>query len=466
MKTKITLLAIALFLIEICLAQTPNVKVGGGEFKFNPEKSPCLTHQQRSNIFENLQTSIEDLRQQNRLSFSETRRGNHPLFIWPLKKADGLEYNDVYGISGYVDHNSSFPNQLTDYNCGARSYDTNDGYNHQGIDMFTWPFGWKMMDNDEVEIIAAAAGQIIFKSDGNFDRSCSFDTTTPWNAVYVQHTDGSIALYGHMKDGSPTTKSVGDMVFEGEYLGIVGSSGVSTGPHLHFEIYTDNTFSQLVDPYDGGCNNLNPDSWWQSQRPYNNPGINAALTHTADPIFPACPTTETSNESNQFDVGDEVFFTIFLRDQEAGTSVNLRIVKPDDTDLFNFNFDLTDDYYASWWRWNAFPNVEGEWKWVATYAGETVTHTFNVGEALNVDEQDFETTSVYPNPFNEVLNISSKKRIIKAEVIDILGKTVFLEQQVSEDIKTLNLSNLSNGMYFLRLESDTKETKTIKLVKN
>ncbi|MEM5565573.1 peptidoglycan DD-metalloendopeptidase family protein [Psychroserpens sp. AS72] len=465
MNSKITLFVFTLFITGFCFAQTPNSEVGGGEFIFNPEKSPCITLEERSNIIETLQLSIEDLRLQNRLSFSEAQRGSHPLFIWPLKKADGSAYNEIYGISGYVDHNTGFPNQLTDFNCGTRTYDNNSGYNHQGVDMFTWPFGWKMMDNDKVEIIAAAPGQIIAKNDGEFDRSCNFNNNI-WNAIYVQHNDGSIAWYGHMKNGSTSSKNVGDMVAQGEYLGVVGSSGNSTGPHLHFEVYTDNTYSQLVDPYAGNCNNMNPDSWWESQRAYNNPGINAVLTHTADPIFPTCPTTEITNESNQFNINQTIHFAVYLKDQVTGTSVNLRLIKPDNTDLYNWDFELTDDYYASWWRWIFTLDIQGEWKWEATYEGETVTHSFNVGDPLSVEENDFSQTSVYPNPFNDVINISSTKNIIKANVIDILGKTVVSLQQISEGIKSIDLSSLSNGMYFLILQSDSLEKKTIKLIKD
>ena len=101
------------------------------------------------------------------------------------------------------------------------------------------------------------------------------------------------------------------------------------------------------------------------------------MTNTSDPVFPTCPTSETTNASDQFDVNDLVFLTIYLRDQVSGTSVNLQVIQPDDTVLFNWDFDLTANYYASWWRWTFTPAIEGEWKWQATYNGETVTHTFN-----------------------------------------------------------------------------------------
>jgi murein DD-endopeptidase MepM/ murein hydrolase activator NlpD len=93
------------------------------------------------------------------------------------------------------------------------------------------------MDENSVEIIAVAQAQIIFKRDGEFDSSCDFSTTTPKNIIVIRHSDGSVALYGHMKNGSTTSKNVGDMVTAGKYLSLVGSSKVSTKPHLCFEVY-------------------------------------------------------------------------------------------------------------------------------------------------------------------------------------------------------------------------------------
>ena len=454
-------------LLSVCNsnAQTPDSPISGGEFLFNPKQTKCITPEQRAEIVHLIKSEIAVLKKEKRLAFSEQKQGTHPLFAWPLQKSATSNYNEIYGISGYVDHNTSFPNQLTDYNCGTRSYDTDSGYNHQGIDMFTWPFGWKLLDNDEVEIIAAAPGQIVAKNDGEYDRSCNFNNNM-WNAIYVQHSDGSVSFYGHMKNGSLSTKNVGDMVVEGEYLGIVGSSGNSTGPHLHFETFTDTSFTQLVDPYSGTCNSMNVDSWWQTQKPYNSPGINAVLTHSAPPVFNDCPNTETTNESNQFNVNDTVTHYIYLRDQVAGTSVNLRIIKPDNTDLFNWNFNLTDNYYASYWGgWTSIPNIAGEWKWQATYNGETVTHSYNVG-TLSVDEIEIESASIYPNPSNGLVKVNSAITIKSVTVVDILGKEVLKFRDNSEiGLHELNLAELSNGMYFITLEGEQNQKKTIKLIK-
>lgn len=50
--------------------------------------------------------------------------------------------------------------------------------------------------------------------------------------VRVQHADGSSTLYAHLQD---SRVAVGNVVAQGDALGSVGSTGLATGPHLHFE---------------------------------------------------------------------------------------------------------------------------------------------------------------------------------------------------------------------------------------
>lgn len=54
------------------------------------------------------------------------------------------------------------------------------------------------------------------------------------NCVMIQHTDGTASLYAHL---SSFAVSYGDTVSQGSVIGYVGSTGWSTGPHLHFEIF-------------------------------------------------------------------------------------------------------------------------------------------------------------------------------------------------------------------------------------
>ena len=53
--------------------------------------------------------------------------------------------------------------------------------------------------------------------------------------VVINHHDGTMTLYAHMVAGSRTV-STGQSVSQGQKIGLVGSTGNSTGPHLHFEV--------------------------------------------------------------------------------------------------------------------------------------------------------------------------------------------------------------------------------------
>ena len=55
------------------------------------------------------------------------------------------------------------------------------------------------------------------------------------NCVMIDHGNGYVTLYGHM---SSISVSVGQSVSKGETIGYVGSSGIATGPHCHYEIFS------------------------------------------------------------------------------------------------------------------------------------------------------------------------------------------------------------------------------------
>lgn len=96
--------------------------------------------------------------------------------------------------------------------------------NHTGIDLVA-PMG--------AEIYAAAYGTV---------RDCEESETGYGNNVEIVHKDGFTTRYAHLQR---FVVSAGQSVRQGEVIGYCGSTGKSTGPHLHFEVLQD---GEAVDP--------------------------------------------------------------------------------------------------------------------------------------------------------------------------------------------------------------------------
>jgi murein DD-endopeptidase MepM/ murein hydrolase activator NlpD len=85
--------------------------------------------------------------------------------------------------------------------------------------------------HDGIDLAAAAGAPIVAAADGRI-------TSAGWHggygrAVSITHENGIKTTYGHM---SRIAAYPGELVHRGQVIGYVGSSGLSTGPHLHFEV--------------------------------------------------------------------------------------------------------------------------------------------------------------------------------------------------------------------------------------
>ena len=91
--------------------------------------------------------------------------------------------------------------------------------------------------------IAASYGRAIYAADSGRVVSSSDGWNGGWgNYVMIDHGNGMQTLYAHM---SSRAVSVGQTVSRGQTIGYVGSTGMSTGPHLHFEMYVNGS---RIDP--------------------------------------------------------------------------------------------------------------------------------------------------------------------------------------------------------------------------
>jgi hypothetical protein len=157
----------------------------------------------------------------------------------------------------------------TDWQCDVHTY-----HGHHGTD-FSGGSG--------NPIRAAAAGTIVDKLDACGDGAPGNNCGGGFgNNVKVDHGDGLFTIYAHMVLGSVTTKAVGTAVTCGEILGRVGTSGDSSGAHLHFELQRNwvkgisTPPEDRLDPYKGTCNPIAA-SYWADQGSYGSPAVTCDL---------------------------------------------------------------------------------------------------------------------------------------------------------------------------------------------
>ncbi len=104
-------------------------------------------------------------------------------------------------------------------------------HKHSGQD-FAVPSG--------TQVVAAHGGTVV-KTGGNG----AGDGPAYGNAVVIKHGNGTYSQYAHL---SRVTVKIGQIVKTGQEIAKSGSTGNSSGPHLHFEIRTTPNYGSAVDP--------------------------------------------------------------------------------------------------------------------------------------------------------------------------------------------------------------------------
>ncbi|MBR5449127.1 MAG: peptidoglycan DD-metalloendopeptidase family protein, partial [Clostridia bacterium] len=136
---------------------------------------------------------LEEMKKRNGTSYNYSQSG----CIWPLPKK--------YIISSYWGYRK-------DPFTGKQAY-------HNGIDIAT--------SGTSPEIYAIAGGEVV-TAGGNAYTGYGY-------YIIIDHGGGFQSLYGHMNKWPSV--SAGDMVKQGQLIGYVGTTGRSTGKHLHFTLY-------------------------------------------------------------------------------------------------------------------------------------------------------------------------------------------------------------------------------------
>ena len=143
--------------------------------------------------------------------------------VFSSEESTSSEQTQPVAASGYV---WPVPGH---YNLTSVWNEDRDTYNHGAIDIADG----SIMN---AEIVAAESGTVVLSNDAcvhNYGKDGSCGCGGGYgNYIMIDHGDGKATLYAHM---TSLTVSSGDYVQKGQVIGYVGSTGWSTGAHLHFE---------------------------------------------------------------------------------------------------------------------------------------------------------------------------------------------------------------------------------------
>jgi murein DD-endopeptidase MepM/ murein hydrolase activator NlpD len=273
--------------------------------------------------------------------------------VWPLPGTDSINWV----INNYVDLDTT--SSLRDYTNGAKTYN-----GHRGIDIDVPSF--RAMDND-FPVNAAASGRVIAVVDGNPDRNLACVSNNA-NYVRVLQDDCSVGWYAHLKRNSMVV-AVGDRVAAGQKLAVVGSSGCSTAPHLHYELNASS--GALEEPFATGR--------WLSPPVYATP-LGIMDVNFKSGAFSTFPEVQDPPPDPTHISPGTLGMSANCGGGGAGDTVNFRLINPSGTIASQSTITLSQSYrHSFWWTTGTVTNTAGTWRVeVRANGGTPVVRTFLV----------------------------------------------------------------------------------------
>ena len=167
-------------------------------------------------------------------------------YWWPIGSEQTIETDGKIYATG-----APYSTQITSY-YGYRKDPANPQATsfHSGVDISG------AGGDGFINVIAVKDGVVVYPT-ADVPNDCPFSSDPSDNCggrgqagnyVVIQHSDGNYTLYAHLTAHSITV-TAGDAVEQGQVIGKMGSSGASTGVHLHFEVREgQNSYSSTVEP--------------------------------------------------------------------------------------------------------------------------------------------------------------------------------------------------------------------------
>lgn len=282
-----------------------------------------------------------------------------PMDVLPVA---GLSNKD-YAIPFFVDLDEG-PG-IRDFNCGRLTFDT-----HTGHDPYIRSFREQRIG---VPVFAVRDGVVLDVRDGEPDENTNnTDTSLRANYVYMRHGTDERSQYVHLKRNSITV-AVGDFVPAGTQIGMVGSSGLSGAPHIHFETTVN---GQAAEPLAGPCRAGLSALPHQEQQVITDRPIAFGATFSKESFesFPHAPFDDAPH-TGTFVLGRRtIYFKAELANVGASTNYSIKLDRPDTRiDVIAATGKLV-SYDASlvsvWWTIDADLDRVGTWALILNADGK------------------------------------------------------------------------------------------------
>lgn len=325
---------------------------GGGSIGIGQSGS-CISETDRA-----FATQLIASYEQDRGTLSSPIAGAQPpkLTFFPMA---GRIWGDLFDFN-YVDLDPT--SGFNDWDCTQFTYN-----GHNGNDMDIRSFGEQVIG---VPIFAALDGVVVATHDGEDDMNTVW-AGQPANFVIVDHGFGREGWYWHLKKNSVAV-TIGQTVSAGAQIGLCASSGVSTGPHLHFEIRDDGL---VHEPFSGPCRA--GESGWVDQPPLDRSLYLHDFGVTHQSISAAGPWPFEWPRTGQMAFSDPVIRVWWYGTAlPAGSTYRVQFRRPDGTLVTP---SLNQGFGNPFWRWY-------NWWWTYSVPDmHLITGTWHVRLSINGD---------------------------------------------------------------------------------
>ncbi|HUP49726.1 MAG TPA: M23 family metallopeptidase [Thermoanaerobaculia bacterium] len=240
-------------------------------------------------------------------------------------ETNALDRLKLYPVAGVLNRDFYIPYfvdlqpgpGLLDYRCMDYTFEE-----HTGHDPYIRSFREQEIG---VPVFAPLDATVLEVHDGEPDQNTVVDFGAPSNFVVLSHVSGYRTEYMHLKRGSVTVQP-GQTVTAGTQIGMVGSSGPSAAPHVHFETRVNN---EPVEPLAGPCRA--GASLFERQQPDISVApvvIGVSFSDRAFSAFQGPPHDNAPRSATYPRNTQDVHFRVEVAEVRAGSTYTLTVIPP------------------------------------------------------------------------------------------------------------------------------------------